>query len=404
MVENILEQIEPRSLGAKLQAARKQRGLTQLAVAEELEMARTTIVAIEKGERRLMPRELISLAALYGRAVSELLNRKVETASFAPQFRQAWREDVSADAGLAPVADELQRLAENYVELERICGITNTRRLPPPYSLEGTSPEQAAEEIAIAERNRLGIGDGPLSNLRERLETDVGLRIFYFPMPSKVSGLFAYNDVVGGCVGINSKHPGDRRSWSLAHEYGHFLTNRYQAEIMFLTDKRRQSALERFADAFAENFLMPASGLNRRFTELHRASPGGITLAQVCTLAHLYQVSVQALVIRLEKLRRLPNGTWDGLASENFKPRQAEKLLGLDKAARSSDELPRRYLTLAVMAYENGDLSEGQLAKFLRADRVTARLLVEEISLNYKEAESGFDRFEVDLTHSLAGR
>ena len=35
-----------------------------------------------------------------------------------------------------------------------------------------------------------------------------------------------------------------------------------------------------FADAFAENFLMPAGGLNRRFTEMRRASPAGsITLA-----------------------------------------------------------------------------------------------------------------------------
>ena len=71
------------------------------------------------------------------------------------------------------------------------------------------------EEVATAERNRLGIGDGPLSNLRERLENDVGLRIFYLPMASKLAGLFAYNDELGGCVGINSGHPRDRRHWSL---------------------------------------------------------------------------------------------------------------------------------------------------------------------------------------------
>jgi len=41
-------------------------------------------------------------------------------------------------------------------------------------------------------------GDG----VRERLENDVGSRIFYLPMASKIAGLFAYNDELGGCVGI----------------------------------------------------------------------------------------------------------------------------------------------------------------------------------------------------------
>jgi Zn-dependent peptidase ImmA (M78 family) len=268
-------------------------------------------------------------------------------------------------------------------------------------------PEQAAEEVAAAERNRLGIGDGPISNLRDRLETDVGLRIFYFGMPPKISGVFAYNDVLGGCIGINAKHPRDRRNWSLAHEYGHFLTNRFRAEITFLSERKRQSVWERFADTFAENFLMPASGLNRRFTELHRSNPGGqITLAQLCTLADLYQVSVQALIIRLEKLRRLPAGTWDQLESEGFKPRRAQQILGLDTDMSEQYLLPRRYLSLAVMAYEKELLSEGQLARFLHTDRVSARGLVEELShrFNAESEEGGYESFELNLAQTVPER
>ena len=59
-----------------LQEARKACGFTQQAVADHLEMARTTLVAIEKGERRVTPDELIKLAAFYGRRVSELVSRK----------------------------------------------------------------------------------------------------------------------------------------------------------------------------------------------------------------------------------------------------------------------------------------------------------------------------------------
>jgi Zn-dependent peptidase ImmA (M78 family) len=308
---------------------------------------------------------------------------------------------------LEEAGDELQRLAEDYVELERLCGLPMTKSYPPTYETSRSAPEQVAEEVATAERNRLGIGDGSISNLRDRLETDVGLRIFYFKMPPKVSGIFAYNDVLGGCVGINANHPRDRRNWSLAHECGHFLTNRYRAEITFLTERKRQSAAERFADSFAENFLMPASGLNRRFTELYRSSASGqITLAQLCTLADLYQASVQALIIRLEKLRRLPAGTWDRLESEGFKPRRAQQLLGIDANPQEQYLLPRRYMNLAVMAYKEGLLSEGQLARYLRADRVSARILVEELSHRFNaEAEEGeYESFELNLAQTVPGR
>ncbi len=406
MESNILENIDPRVLGGRLQDARKARGITQQTIADKMEMARTTLVSIEKGERRLSPHELIKLASLYGRSVSEFVSRSIVTEGFVPQFRHSWRDDLNEEVELEKTAAELQLLAEDYVELERLCGLSIAQNPLPTYNVAGASPEQAAEEIAAAERNRLGIGDGPISNLRERLENDMGLRVFYYAMPSKVSGLFAYNDVLGGCIGINSSHPRDRRNWSLAHEYGHFLTDRYQAEITFLTEKKRQSANERLADAFAENFLMPASGLNRRFTEMHRVSPSGsITLAQICTLADLYQVSVQALIIRLEKLRRFPTGTWDKLAVEGFKPRQAQQLLGIDANLPVLDALPRRYVNLAITAYEDGDLSEGQLAKLLRVDRVSARIMVEELTHRFnKELDSGYASFELNLSQNIAGR
>ncbi len=404
MHKHVLNHIDPKAVGARLQEARRASGLTQHAVAERMKMARTTLVAVEKGERRVTPHELLTLAELFGRPVSEFVGRPAVTIGFVPQFRAAWRQYFEKNADLEKAASNLQSLAEDYVELERLCELPIVRACPPPYDVSKSTPEQAGEEIAAAERNRLGIGDGPLSNLRDRLENDVGLRIFYFSMPAKLSGVFAYNDTLGGCIGINANHPRDRRHWSLAHEYGHFLTNRFRAEITFLTSTKRSSSIERLADAFAENFLMPASGLNRRFTEMHRASPAGsITLAQICTLADLYQVSVQALIIRLEKLKRLPVGTWDRLSAEEFKPRRTQQMLGINATVQEEYLLPKRYLNLAVLAYEKGELSEGQLSRFLRTDRVSAREYVEKISTSFNSpAETGYEPFKLDLTQALA--
>src|ERR1044072_7226756 len=155
MEPHILEQLDPKVLGARLQEARKARGLTQQNVADELQMARTTIVAIEKGERRVSSQELVRFADLYGRPVSDFVARQVVTVGFVPQFRTEWREDVNKNEGLATAGEELQRLAEDYVELERLCGLPTKRAYTPTYETALTLPEQTAEESGATGRHRL---------------------------------------------------------------------------------------------------------------------------------------------------------------------------------------------------------------------------------------------------------
>ena len=116
-------------------------------------------------------------------------------------------------------------------------------------------------------------------------------------LPSHIAGLFAYTDELGGCVAVNARHPRERRRWTLAHEYGHFLTTRYQSEIAVLGSYERKPASERLADAFAGCFLMPESGLRRRFNELSRSGGGSLTAADVCRMAQHYFVSVAAMML-----------------------------------------------------------------------------------------------------------
>jgi len=403
-MERLIDKIDAKLLGSRLSEARRSRGMTQQKVAEEMGMARTTVVAIEKGERRVSANELLTFASLYGREVSRLVKEGPPTSDFAPEFRKDWNEVLEKVPGAEAVSSELRAYAEDYAELERLNGIERPDRDIPRYQIRGTSPEQAAEETAISERNRLGIGDGPISNLRDRLEMDVGLRVFYFQMPSAISGVFAYSDELGGCVGINLNHPRDRRHWTLAHEYAHFLTSKYTPEVTILKSGKRISISERFADAFAENFLMPASGLNRRFTEVTRSTPNGTTMTEICQLADLYQVSVQALVLRLENLKRIAAGTWESLRYNGFKPREAQKALGIDSDPPVADELPKWYKKLAVAAYEQEKISEGQLARFLRSDRVTARMLVDALSTNYEERGGKYFSFEVNFAKEVPSR
>jgi Zn-dependent peptidase ImmA (M78 family)/transcriptional regulator with XRE-family HTH domain len=406
MEARIFEEIDPRLLGARLQDARRSAGLTQQAVAGQMGMARTTVVALEKGERRVTPTELTRFTKLYRRHVSDFVGRRAHAEGFVAQFRSNERQALEEHHEYEQVTLNLQHRSEDYVELERIAGVSGPRKYPPVYETTGSTVEQIASDVAAAERNRLGLGDGPIGNLRERLEAEVGLRIFYYPMPSKIAGVFAYNEDLGACVGINSNHPRDRRQWSLAHECGHFLMHRYQAEITILLERRMQTAKERVADAFAENFVMPAAGLNRQFTDLHRSTtPNGVTLGDIVSLADLYQVSVQALVLRLETLRRLPAGTWERLVAEGFEVQKAHHLLGIDANPPVKDLFPQRYVSLAVRAFRNSELSEGQLAKYLRTDRLSSRLILEDLQNRiHREFEGDFTELELDLAQPLGSR
>lgn len=400
-----LDRIDPRVLGARLQDARRASGLTQQQVASDLGVARTTLVAIEKGERKVAAGELMRLANIYRQRVSELVGREQVTAGFVSQFRSTERQSPAISAEYEKSAYELQRLSEDYAELERLLGVRRRWRYPAVYETTGATPEDIGAEVAGAERNRLGLGDGPIGNLRERLESDVGLRIFYFRMPGKLAGLFAYNEDLGACFGINSNHPAERRQWSLAHEFGHFLMHRFRPEITVLDLRRRRSAKERITDAFAENFLMQAAGLTRRFTELQRSSEQGATLADIVGLAHLYGVSFQAMVRRLETLRRIPSGTWQRLSAEGFRVREAQRLLGINASPPPGDLLPQRHISLAAEAFRKELLSEGQLARYLRTDRVSARSVVEDLERGIHEEQDGdFTQLQLDLAQPLSGR
>ena len=391
MQENVVDAVDSKVLGQRLQEARRARGLTQQEVAESLELARTTVTALEKGERRIRPDELISLAGLYGRPVSSFVGARAPSAEFSVQFRTSVNRASSPEAQQALMhgVQEFQDLCEDYRWLEAITGARPRQSYPPQYEMAGIPPEDAAEDVAASERNRLGLGDGPVLNLREVLESDAGLRIFYTGLPSSLAGIFAYTEDLGGCIAVNSRHPEERRRWSMAHEYGHFLTSRFRPELTALGRTGRSSASERFADAFGAALLMPSSGLRRRFYQISRAGDGVVTAAEICRLAHYYFVSVEAMMLRLEELRLIPGGAWERLRDRGFRVREAQEQLGLAPHPHDDAPLPLRYQFLAVQAHVEGEITEGELCRVLRQDRLSARETVQNLTHSFHLLHEG---------------
>jgi Zn-dependent peptidase ImmA (M78 family) len=323
----------------------------------------------------------MALAEVYGRRLDELLRPTEPSRELAAQFRESLgRMPEEDDLREATVA--LQQLAEDYVELERLLDAPLPTSFPSPQPVPA-DPVAGAERLASEERGRLHLGDGPLPHLRELLESDVGLRVFSIPLPSRFGGLFAYDEQLGACVAINSRHRWERQRYSLAHEYAHFLTRRDRAQVtIVIAAYRRVPAAERFADAFAQRLLMPAGGVMRRFDAARQAAGGQVTPALLLSQADFWQVSAEAMARRLEDLKLIKSGRWDQLVRHGLKPEEGRALLGL--AARPADTvlLPRRYVLLAVAAFRRGMISEERFARFVRRDRVAARRLVEELGFD----------------------
>lgn len=359
------------SLAMRLRTAREARGLTQAQAAAELGVSRPLLIAIEKGTREATADELARLANVYQISLSQLLRPGPPPVAIGTRFRAVMPAE-QRDAGeLTAAVEELQRRADDYLDLLRIANAEPPGR-PEPVRDIRSADSRRAEDLATEERNRLGLGDGPIRPLREVLEIEVGLRVFLLPLPSRIAGLFVLVEPLGGCVAVNSRHPSERRRWTMAHEYAHYLANRDRAEVTRLS-YQRQPESEYFADAFTANFLMPRSGLSRRFHELKRTSADRVTPAMLVQLSHAYGVSLQALSDRLEDLGLIPAGTWERLRERNFQPRLAAQMLGLDQSEQAGDALPLHYRLLAAQLYADGEITETQFARYIGTDIVGAR-------------------------------
>lgn len=398
---NILDTLDMRQLGQELANARKKRGFTQEDAAKLIGVARTTVTAIENGDRRIKAQELIKLAHMYGHQVSDFVRPRLEIEPFQIQFRGPSLRTVEGDEQIKEYINQLEELCRDYLELEEITKSPLSFNYPPEYEIRGDNLDQEAEVLADQERRRLGLGDRPLINLRDILEQEVGLRVFYLPMqPTTYSAMYLYDRQLGGCIGINKQHPEERRRWSMAHDYSHFLANRFKPALFIEDTYERVPQDERFADLFAGYFLMPTSSILRQFTKTLRRD-GSITPAGLCMLAAYYGVSVAAITLRLEAVEKLPSGTWDYLKDQGFKVREAQRQLGIYLEAGRDDLLPIRYQYLAVYAFEEDLITEGQLADFLRVGRVEARRIVEELR-RHSEGVTNETPVDIDLGHHIA--
>lgn len=374
----MIESLPDSEIGERLRIAREAAGLTQAAAAEKIDVARTTIVAIERGQRRIKTNELQGLCSLYGTSANAILRQEAVHLDMVPRFRKLAQ---SADDAAERAAGLLNDLVSAEVELENALGIKRARNYPPERPILPGDVRQQAEQDAQELRDWMGLGAGPVLDIVSLLDLQLGIRVYVRPLDGKISGLFAYDEAVGACMLLNAAHPVGRIIQTGAHELGHFNSARRQPEVL-TEGEVPHSREERYADHFGRCFVTPARAVRQRFAEI-TAGQSHLTRRHIILLASAFGVAREAIVRRLEELGLAKRGTWDWFqANGGITDEQARQVLG-ELPVRGSSLLeaqgavPPRLALLAREAWKRGFYSEGQLARLLKLDRHEVRELLD---------------------------
>ena len=374
-----LDKLNPHEVGERLRIAREAAKLKQQQAADAIGVARTTLVAIEQGQRKVKLDEVRALARAYDTSVNALLRQEAVHTDLVPRFRKlasAFPDAVDEAARL------LNDLARAEVELENLLGVQRTRNYPSERPILPGDVRRQAEQDALELRQQLGLGAAPIHDLVSMLEFQLGIRVFVRKLSgSEVSGLFAFEQATGACILLNASHPRPRRNLTACHELAHLVT-RQPAEVL---DQKtsEDSREERYAHAFARSFLMPARSVMEQFKEV-TAGSRNLSRRHVILLANTFGVSREALVRRLEELKLVKPGAWDwfeqngGVTDEQEREVLGDRLRPDKQREEAREPTTLRLGLLASAAWTQGLMTEGQLAQLLRIDRVELRRLIQE--------------------------
>lgn len=286
-------------IGARIKALRRQRGLSQDALARVFGFKdRQTVSAIETGVRGLTASELVV-------AVEKLdigLDYFTDPFRLDGEGRFSWRQ-----SGVVPEQlQEYEQIAGRWIGAYRALAVETGQQGPlmrRALSLTKASTFEEAMEVGERCAGELDLGLVPALGLASAMEAELGILVLMVDMQQGISGaacrlpeldavLIARNEVIG------------RRHFDLAHELFHILTwEAMPPEHVEDASDFGGNRVEQLANNFAAAVLMPSSTL-REFDDCARLDMDEL-ITRLNAVADELQVTSSALRWRLAALRQL---------------------------------------------------------------------------------------------------
>ncbi len=394
-------------LAEALRRARERAGLSQEGAADALGINRVLLSYYETGRRTVPLPTAAALARLYGTSLDRLLT--------GDEAKPAAPIDVSgilyraAPSALGDSARGVLRLFEqylrDYVELAEELDRPLPGKGQSPFSPVSGSSARDAADAARQLRRYLNLGGGPVGDPFR--VADEYVLIWRLPLgedlKSAPSGLFYNHPQVGFSIVINSNMTLGRQVFTVAHELAHAFFHSRSADVI-VSMYGAELGRERFADAFAGEFLVPGDELRRLVTE---HSPwGGLT--NPTTVVHLqrhFGVSYATIRVRLLQERLIDRTTFELLAQVS--PSRLARALGYpvdpadmgDFTRHPLDRFPGRMLLLVRAAVQDGVITPGDAAETLGTSIDEIRQLLAQPPIEPDEQRIQRDLEEAAFAH-----
>lgn len=264
---------------------------------------RQTLAAIEAGERRISPDELVAAATAL----------EVELDTFLDPFRLVGEGDFSFRVEAEAAADDIELFADKagrwlatYRELGSQEGVVS-KSLNYKLDLRKDSTFEEAQACAEALWRQWELGEVPADRLEEAICRYLDVLVLYVDAPAGVSG--AASRLPGlRTIFVNRRESQGRRMYDLAHELFHVLTwdamppQRIEPQEIKTSKGNR---VEQLANNFAAALLMPQPIVAARWEKR-----GNVEFAEwVVGTANALRVSPMALQWRLVALKIIARST-----------------------------------------------------------------------------------------------
>lgn len=248
-----------------------------------------------------------------------------------------------------------------------------------------------AKILAQKTRKELGLGDAPIRDIFSLLESQ---QIFLVRMPLEMNGMagaFYYDaEKRKAHMLINSQNTNGRQRFTAAHEYCHFLLDSAGGSVIIENGSDKKTPIEKRADCFAANFLMPEEGVKLHIKNILKIGGDKLANIDLVKIKNEYGVSWQALIYRLKDLGYAFKKNYREMIESEISALNSLALqMGMEaEMPEIADEisLPAEYSRLAFAAYFQGQISINKLAEFLRISYDETKDKIAKIELSQKDA------------------
>lgn len=342
--------------GDRIRQAREYCGLTQTELAKKVGVNQSAIAHLESG-RNIPTSDLLMAIAQQTGFMASFFEKEptydfpLGTLVFRARSSLTAREINQAHQHANVLFEHIQKMAEKFFVPDVNLPVTN----------EG--PVKAA---AIT---RVVFGMSPDTPIKKLIITIEKNGVFVLALPIVLKKIDAFSTWVEASIkrpviAISSGRPSDRIRFSVAHELGHL--------VMHKVITGRIAEMERDADKFAAEFLLPENAMGREILL-------PVTLTSIARLKLRWNVSMQALVYRARDLdiitQRQYRYLFEQLSARGWRTKEPPNLDG-------PEEKPRLVAKMADQLYRGSNGIES-LAK----DMSVSKKRIVELLNEYVERE-----------------